>query len=105
MVIVPKSTMGNWLKEFARWCPCIKAVKFHGNREERVRACIGGRCVCWNEVRWRRDSAILPLSWAGRCRCVPPQRPLPTTTAAAVPLARLPAAGGAKGGELPAGQV
>ncbi|PSC72801.1 chromatin-remodeling complex ATPase chain [Micractinium conductrix] len=35
MVIVPKSTLHNWLNEFRRWCPCIKAVKFHGNREER----------------------------------------------------------------------
>jgi SNF2 family DNA or RNA helicase len=38
MVIVPKSTLHNWLNEFKRWCPVIKAVKFHGNREERVRA-------------------------------------------------------------------
>lgn len=37
MVIVPKSTLHNWLNEFRRWCPVIKAVKFHGNREERVR--------------------------------------------------------------------
>ncbi|KAL4443678.1 hypothetical protein ABPG75_011415 [Micractinium tetrahymenae] len=35
MVIVPKSTLHNWLNEFRRWCPVIKAVKFHGNREER----------------------------------------------------------------------
>ncbi|EFN58004.1 hypothetical protein CHLNCDRAFT_34395 [Chlorella variabilis] len=35
MVIVPKSTLHNWLNEFKRWCPVIKAVKFHGNREER----------------------------------------------------------------------
>ncbi|KAL4858477.1 ISWI chromatin-remodeling complex ATPase [Chlorella vulgaris] len=37
MVIVPKSTLHNWLNEFKRWCPVIKAVKFHGNREERER--------------------------------------------------------------------
>ena len=35
MVIVPKSTLHNWLAEFRRWCPVIKAVKFHGNAEER----------------------------------------------------------------------
>ena len=35
MVIVPKSTLHNWLAEFRRWCPVIKAVKFHGNGEER----------------------------------------------------------------------
>jgi hypothetical protein len=38
MVIVPKSTLHNWLNEFRRWCPVIKAVKFHGNGEERVRS-------------------------------------------------------------------
>ena len=43
MVIVPKSTLHNWLNEFKRWCPVIKAVKFHGNREERVRASV---CAC-----------------------------------------------------------
>ena len=36
MVIVPKSTLHNWLNEFRRWCPSIKAVKFHGNAEERT---------------------------------------------------------------------
>jgi len=35
MIIVPKSTLHNWLNEFRRWCPSIKAVKFHGNAEER----------------------------------------------------------------------
>lgn len=35
MVIVPKSTLHNWLNEFRRWCPAIKAVKFHGNAEQR----------------------------------------------------------------------
>lgn len=35
MVIVPKSTLHNWLNEFRRWCPCLRAVKFHGNAEQR----------------------------------------------------------------------
>ncbi|KAH7616623.1 hypothetical protein Ndes2526B_g08720 [Nannochloris sp. 'desiccata'] len=35
MIIVPKSTLHNWLAEFRRWCPVIKAVKFHGNAEVR----------------------------------------------------------------------
>jgi SNF2 family DNA or RNA helicase len=37
LVIVPKSTLHNWLNEFRKWCPSIRAFKFHGNAEERVR--------------------------------------------------------------------
>lgn len=35
LVCVPLSTLGNWMREFARWCPSIKTYKFHGNKEER----------------------------------------------------------------------
>lgn len=35
LIIVPKSTLGNWMNEIARWCPDIRAVRFHGNQEER----------------------------------------------------------------------
>lgn len=37
IVIVPKSTLGNWMNEFKRFCPIIRCIKFHGNQEERVR--------------------------------------------------------------------
>lgn len=36
MVIVPKSTLHNWVNEFRRFCPSIRVVKFHGNQEDRV---------------------------------------------------------------------
>lgn len=35
LIIVPKSTLGNWMNEIARWCPEIRAVRFHGTRDER----------------------------------------------------------------------
>jgi SWI/SNF-related matrix-associated actin-dependent regulator of chromatin subfamily A member 5 len=35
MVIVPKSTLHNWMNEFKRWCPSLRATKFIGNAEER----------------------------------------------------------------------
>ncbi len=35
LVIVPKSVCSNWMREFARWCPEIRAVKLQGNKEER----------------------------------------------------------------------
>lgn len=36
IVIVPKSTLGNWMNEFRRFCPIIRTIKFHGNAESRV---------------------------------------------------------------------
>ena len=27
LVLVPKSTLPNWMKEIARWCPCLRAVR------------------------------------------------------------------------------
>jgi SWI/SNF-related matrix-associated actin-dependent regulator of chromatin subfamily A member 5 len=35
LICVPKSTLSNWMNELKRWCPCLRAIKFHGSREER----------------------------------------------------------------------
>ncbi|KAL7558628.1 hypothetical protein ACA910_019459 [Epithemia clementina (nom. ined.)] len=35
LVCVPKSTLSNWMAELARWCPCLRVLKFHGSREDR----------------------------------------------------------------------
>jgi hypothetical protein len=37
LVIVPKSTIGNWFREFGRWCPTFKALRLLGEKEERTR--------------------------------------------------------------------
>lgn len=35
IVIVPKSTLQNWINEFTKWCPSLRAVCLIGDREER----------------------------------------------------------------------
>lgn len=36
IVIVPKSTLANWMNEFNKWCPSIRAVCLIGDQEARV---------------------------------------------------------------------
>lgn len=36
MVIVPKSTLQNWMNEFKQWCPTIKTVCLTGTMDQRV---------------------------------------------------------------------
>lgn len=35
LIVVPKSTLSNWMNELARWCPSLRAVRFHGPKDER----------------------------------------------------------------------
>jgi len=35
IIVVPKSVLGNWVKEFKKWCPSIRAVKMGGTKDER----------------------------------------------------------------------
>ncbi|SPQ97321.1 unnamed protein product (mitochondrion) [Plasmodiophora brassicae] len=36
IVIVPKSTLGNWCKEFQKWCPSLRTLRFHAMKDERA---------------------------------------------------------------------
>jgi len=35
LIIVPKSTVPNWMKEFEKWCPVFKVVNLIARKEER----------------------------------------------------------------------
>jgi hypothetical protein len=39
IVIVPKTTVSNWMREFARWCPSIRAIRLLGSKEDRKVVC------------------------------------------------------------------
>ena len=51
IVIVPKSTLSNWMAEFKRWCPSLIIICLIGNQEERVRPCqLGSETIVYAVV-------------------------------------------------------
>jgi len=46
MVVAPKSTLGNWMNEIRRFCPVLRAIKFLGNPDERVRLALLDQIIC-----------------------------------------------------------
>ena len=70
MVVAPKSTLGNWMNEIARFCPLLRAVKFLGNPEERnhIREKLlqPGKfdvCVTSFEMAIKEKNALKRFSW------------------------------------------
>lgn len=37
VIIVPKSVVGNWIREFKKWCPTIRTTRMLGNKADRER--------------------------------------------------------------------
>jgi SWI/SNF-related matrix-associated actin-dependent regulator of chromatin subfamily A member 5 len=76
IVMVPKSTLSNWLAEFARWCPSLRTVKFHGNKDERAQVindvlCPGlpdkkrrfDVCITTFEMCMKEKTALCKFAW------------------------------------------
>lgn len=72
MVIAPKSTLTNWINEFKRWCPSIKAVCLIGDANKRaalVRDVLMGDksgwdvCVTSYEMIIREKAVLKKFNW------------------------------------------
>ena len=37
LIVVPKSTLSSWMTEMQRWCPSLKVIQLHGDKDERQR--------------------------------------------------------------------
>lgn len=59
LVIVPKSTLHNWINEFHKWVPEINVILFHGTKDERV----GARTA---KCRWQER--LISLHQANQAR-------------------------------------
>ena len=38
LIIVPSSTMDNWQKELATWCPTLKVLNYYGSQVKKIRS-------------------------------------------------------------------
>ncbi|KAF6176679.1 hypothetical protein GIB67_034541 [Kingdonia uniflora] len=70
MVVAPKSTLGNWMKEIKRFCPVLRAVKFLGSPDERKHIredlLVAGKfdvCVTSFEMAIREKTSLRRFSW------------------------------------------
>ncbi|KAL5701362.1 hypothetical protein ACHQM5_026707 [Ranunculus cassubicifolius] len=70
MVVAPKSTLGNWMKEIRRFCPILRAVKFLGNPDERKHIrenlLVAGKfdvCVTSFEMAIKEKTTLRRFSW------------------------------------------
>ena len=72
LVVVPKSTSSNWLREIGRWTPNLTAYKFHGNQQEREaqKKVLGTHDVTITtyEMVIRERSALRKINWRYLCK-------------------------------------
>ena len=71
IVIAPKSTIGNWMREIRQWCPALKPLKLLGDKHERARIVqeelLTGKfdvCVTSYEGTLKEASALKKIQWS-----------------------------------------
>lgn len=63
LIIVPKSVVGNWMRELKRWCPSIRAIRMGGTKDERRRIIDGPLKIAKNDGKFIFD--VLVTSYEG----------------------------------------
>lgn len=70
LVIVPKSTLNNWAREFAHWIPDIKTLVIQGDKEERAAlikdrllGCDFDVVIASYEIVMREKSSLKKFAW------------------------------------------
>ena len=70
LVLAPKSTLRNWVREFANWAPDFKVLHFHGDKDERqriideeMRPDMFDVCITSYEMVIREQNAFRKFSW------------------------------------------
>ena len=69
-MIVPKSTLSNWRREFAKWCPSLKVVVLQGNQSARKEIITSQIlplqfhvCITSYEIVLREKAVFTKIAW------------------------------------------
>lgn len=69
LVIVPLTTLGNWMREFGKWCPSLTPLHFHAPKDDRpaLREALAARewdvCVTTYEMVSKEKAALCRIEW------------------------------------------
>ena len=64
LILGPLSTLPNWMSEFKRWCPSMKAIMYHGDKEKRAELRAGD--LAPGATRGAVDCSVISVG----CNCI-----------------------------------